>query len=159
MYKIRDVTEAYKSEKLNSQTQNFYKMEKSFINYLLAKQEIAIERVIEAIQSFTKNDSDRMLQIMSYLTCFSDKPVVKENSQIRKNATLKSYDFFNDEVHYEYIESRFFKVSEDWIEHNGKFFASYYDIPSDIRESRGDIEIEVFWKSSNTCSLYNWNRK
>lgn len=133
-------------------------MEK-FINYLLVKQDLSTERVIEAIKAFTNNDTDRMLQIISYLTGFSNKPVVKETSEIRKNATLKSYDFFKDEVHYEYIESRFFEVSEDWVEYNGKSFDSYYDIPSDIRNSRGDIKIEVYWKSSNTCSSYNWNFK
>lgn len=131
-----------------------------FIQYLLNNAQLNSNRVLELTQSFTNNDINELMRIMSYLTGFSEMTKVSEHSQKRKEkeATLVSYDFFRNQVTFKYLKERKFKVTEEWVANNdNQIFSSFYDIPIDVRNAHnGTIEITVFHWAQEDCDLSSW---
>ena len=129
----------------------------SFIQHLLNNVSLSNERILEFVDSFTKGNTFEVMRLMSYLSGFSDKPEVPETSNYATNATLESYDFFENEVHYKYLETRKFKVSEEFLGLDGKVYDDWYSIPSELRKSSdGSNEITVQYWSKGSCCLESW---
>lgn len=133
-----------------------------FIFHLLSNTTLNKERVIEFVNNFTDGFVEETMRIMAYLTDFEDKPVVAETSDKigKEQATFVSYNFFNNEVTYRYIENRKFNVPTEKVEEVAdKVFDSYDNIPREIRwNDNGEDKVSVdikYWRIVS-CDLSNW---
>lgn len=128
-----------------------------FIQHLLSNVGLSTERVLELVDFFAKGNTSEVMRLMSYLNGFSDKPEVPETSNYATNATLESYDFFEDKVRYRCLETRKFKVSEEFLDLDGKVYDGWYSIPLELRNSSaGNNEITVQYWSKGSCCLESW---
>lgn len=128
-----------------------------FIQHLLSNVSFDTKRVIECVESISKGNTDDTLRILEYLSGYSNIPEIPETSTCENLATFISYDFFENQVLYKYIETREFKVKEEYKDLHGKVYGSWYDIPSEVRSDSGDFKITVkYWSSNSRCSLERW---
>ena len=130
----------------------------SFVQHLLSNVTLNSSRVLELVQSATNDCTDAVLRIMSYLSNYTDLPEVPKTSKVADQATLISYNFFKDEVRYQYLVSRTFKVDEKFLELNNQLFEDYYKIPSEVRCGTGTQSITVTYWDNDRCPLERWTK-
>lgn len=130
----------------------------NFISNLLANTKYDNNRVNEAILAFTDGDTDNFLRIMQYITGSVDMPAISETANFGAYiANLKEFNFFKNRVLYVYLQSRTFKVTADIADKfRGVKYDYYYDIPREIRNNNGDIELEVEYCDADSCSIDEW---
>lgn len=129
-----------------------------FIQSLLTKVEFSNARVIEMIQSFTNNNTDETLRILAYISGYAQKPEIPEHSEKinKEDATLIEYDFFRNTLEFRYLETRTYKVYEEFKHLDREIFESVYDIPREVRSNAGEFAITVKFKDTSRCSLNEW---
>lgn len=129
-----------------------------FIQSLLTKVEFSNARVMEMIQSFTRDNTDETLRILAYISGYAQKPEIPEHSEKinKEDATLIEYDFFRNTLEFRYLETRTYKVSEEFKHLDGEVFESVYDIPREVRNNTGEFPITVKFKDTGRCSLNDW---
>lgn len=130
----------------------------NFISNLLADTKYDNNRVNEAILAFVDGNTDEFLRIMQYITRYVDIPAISKTATFNEYvASLKEFDFFKDRVSYMYLKPRTFKVTTDVADKfRGIEYESYYDIPNEIRKDNGDVELEVKYWTTDSCSIDVW---
>lgn len=131
-----------------------------FLASILSSMNLDDSRVYEMISSVFKNTDD-VLRIYAYLSGKVDKPEVPQTSTFKRNAELKSYDFFNNRVCFNYWcgETRYFSTQEEADEaDNSILYEDCNKMPGCSYYNRGDktIKKEFYTLSYNDCSLDYW---
>ena len=130
----------------------------AFIQGLLTEIKFSNARVLEMLQSFTNNNTDETLRILAYISGYAQKPEIPEHSEKinKEDATLIEYDFFRNTLEFRYLETRTYKVSEEFKHLDGEVFDSCYSIPREVRNNTGEFPITVKFKDTSRCSLNEW---
>lgn len=130
----------------------------NFISNLLANTKYDNNRVNEAILAFTDDNTDDFLRIMQYITGAIDMLAISETAKFDNEvAYITSFNFFKNKAYYKVLQSKTFNVTTDIADKfSGIEYDCYYDIPSEIKNNSGDVELEVKYWTTNNCSLDRW---